>query len=454
MVDIKPGSKEWTQLTPEQKRGQRFNWFLNPEDVKFVSAEAEKNYKIRTQRLIDVFRVEEPDRVPVALSVGNIPLKFGGINYHTGMYDYDKAIEAYDKFNKKFSGDLDMFASLGILPGRALDIIDYKLYHWPGHGLPENATGFQYVEGEYMRDDEYDALILDPSDFWLRVYLPRAFGTFAPFNKVSPLTDIVEITVMPPQLMSLTSPEMQSALQNLIDIGKEMTKWDQKMGAFNRRGKEMGYASIGMSVFGKAPFDTLGDTLRGTRGIMKDMYSQPEKLLKALDVFAGLTIKSVINSANKTRNPVAFFPLHKGADGWMSQKQFETFYWPSLRKVINGVIEEGIVVSLFAEGGYNSRLEFVNEFPRGMVQWWFDNTDMARAKNILGGKCSIQGNVPVSLLVTGTPVEVKEYCRKLIEICGKGGGYILSAGASSDEAKLDNLQAMVAAAKEYGTYKK
>jgi hypothetical protein len=47
---------------------------------------------------------------------------------------------------------------------------------------------------------------------------------------------------------------------------------------------------------------------------------------------------------------------------------------------------------------------------------------------------------------------VKEYCRKLIETCAPGGGYILTGGASSAEAKAENLRAMMEAAKEYGKY--
>ncbi|MGD0914952.1 MAG: hypothetical protein ABSB22_00700 [Thermodesulfobacteriota bacterium] len=58
------------------------------------------------------------------------------------------------------------------------------------------------------------------------------------------------------------------------------------------------------------------------------------------------------------------------------------------------------------------------------------------------------------LLVTGTPRDVKEYPRKFIEDCGKGGGYILASGSFDiDEAKLNNLRAMMEAAREYGVYK-
>ncbi len=138
----------------------------------------------------------------------------------------------------------------------------------------------------------------------------------------------------------------------------------------------------------------------------------------------------------------------------MSEKQFHTFYWPYLRRVILGCVEQGLVPTLFAEGGYNTRLEIISDLPKGKVIWHFDQTDMKRAKEILGDKACIMGNVPTSLLVTGTPNEVKAYCRELIETAGKGGGYIMAPGATADEAKVENLKAMLEAAREYGVYRK
>jgi uroporphyrinogen-III decarboxylase len=217
---------------------------------------------------------------------------------------------------------------------------------------------------------------------------------------------------------------------------------------------ELGFPPMASGAFCKAPFDTLGDTLRGTKGIMMDMYRQPDKMVKAMDVLADMAIRSVISTVNANRGLAAIFPLHKGADGWMSDKQFEMLYWPSLKKIIDALIREGILIILFAEGSFNTRLEIVNEFPKGAVHWMFDRTDMAKAKKILGDKCSISGNVPASLLVAGTPQEVKEYCRNLIGICGQGGGYMLAPGtADVTEARPDNVQAMMEAAKEYGVYK-
>jgi uroporphyrinogen-III decarboxylase len=445
-------ASDWAQLTPEQKRQRRLDNFLNAPGLQFVSEKAKSDYRMRAQRMIDVYNVQEPDRVPLNLPVGNLPFTNSGINLHTAMYDYSKAVAACKKFNEEYSEELEYWASPFITPGKVMDLLDYKLYSWPGHKLGEHVSSFQFVEAEYMKENEYDALIVDPSDYFMRTYLPRVCGVLEPFRMFRPATDLVEIVNLV-QLMPLASPEVQSMLQKLMEIGQEYQKYLKAMAEAGPSGAARGYPTV-FGAFCKAPFDTIGDTLRGTSPILKDMYRRPEKLLEALDVVADYTIQSLLSAPNVNSIFMVTYPLHKGADGWMSQKQFETFYWPSLKKVMDAFIKEGLIQNMFAEGGYNTRLETVNDFPKGTVSWYFDKTEMAKAKKILGSKCAIQGNVPSSLVVTGNPADMKEYCRKLIEDCGKGGGFILSAGAVADNPKLENLRAMVAAVKEYGFYRK
>ena len=145
-------------------------------------------------------------------------------------------------------------------------------------------------------------------------------------------------------------------------------------------------------------------------------------------------------------------PLHKGDDVFMSDKQFEEFYWPTLRAIFMAMIEEGLVPVPFAEGRYTNRLKQIADTPKSGVVWWFDQTDMAQAKETLGNVSCIMGNLPSSIAIKGTVTQVKEYCRKLIEDCAPGGGYILSGGASVHKGKIENLQVMMEAAKEYGVY--
>lgn len=117
-----------------------------------------------------------------------------------------------------------------------------------------------------------------------------------------------------------------------------------------------------------------------------------------------------------------------------------------------GLINEGLIPFPFAEGSYNSRLEIVSDLSKGKVIWRFDATDMARAKEILGDKACLFGNVHASIISTGTPDSIKAYCKQLINIAGKGGGFILSTGSSIEKAPPENVHALIDFSKEYGVY--
>jgi uroporphyrinogen-III decarboxylase len=120
--------------------------------------------------------------------------------------------------------------------------------------------------------------------------------------------------------------------------------------------------------------------------------------------------------------------------------------------LILALIDEGIMASLFCEGSYNNRLEYIGDFPKGWVTWQFDRTDIARAKRMIGKNCCVIGNVPGSLLAFGSVEEVEEYCRKLIETCAPGGGYVLTGGTVVTEAKPENLRALMEVSMKYGVY--
>jgi hypothetical protein len=47
---------------------------------------------------------------------------------------------------------------------------------------------------------------------------------------------------------------------------------------------------------------------------------------------------------------------------------------------------------------------------------------------------------------------VKDYVKELIDVVGKNGGLIVDSGSVIDEAKHENVKAMVEFTKEYGRY--
>src|SRR4030042_405997 len=434
--------KTWAELSPEEKREQRFKLWLSPPGVSFASPQAEKAYKERVTRFTKAFKVQKPDRVPVILpTMASYPAYYAGTDLLTVMYDYEKLTNAWLKFLKDFEQDMDTFVPPAMVPpGKALESVDYKLYRLPGHGIAGTTTSYQCVESEWMKADEYDALIKDPSDFWLRIYMPRVFGAFKAFTTLPPWTSFEEIAIQ--SFIAFGMPDVQAGFQALLEAGRESLKWLAVVVAVAGAASALGFPGI-MAGLAKAPFDTLGDTLRGTQGIMMDMFQRPEKLHAAMERIVPLTISSAVSAVTPGGAPLVIMPLHKGADSFMSIKQYEPFYWPTFKKVVMALVNEGITPILFAEGSYNNRLDIIGDFPKGTVAWYFDQTDIFKAKEKIGDRCCILGNIPTSLLMTGKPQQVKEYCRKLIEVCGKDGGYILAGGASIDEGNTENLRPMM-----------
>ncbi len=443
-------TKPWAQMTWQERREERFKQWLAAPGVKFVNAEAERLHKERVTRFIKAIQLEEPDRVPVMLPTGSFPAYYAGSSFHKIMYDYDELRRAWIKFMDDF-GDMDTFMGPGLIPsGRILEALDVKILKWPGHGLGKDVTMQQFVEGEYMNADEYDWLLMDPTDFNLRASLPRTTGLFEPFKKLPPLRMLMGGANW---VGLLADPEIRHVFKTLMDLSDEYNRHQAAIMEVSNLAMARGYPSFFGGAMVQAPYDFFADIQRGTRGIAMDLYRQPDKLLEAIEIQQRLTISTVIKNFPMTNCPVCMMPLHKGDDTFMSDKQFETFYWPSLRKVFLAMIEEGLVPMPFAEGRYSSRLKLIADTPKSGVVWYFDQTDMAEAKKILGNICCIVGNVPSSIVMTGTREQVKESCRRLIEACAPGGGYILAGGASIDTGDIENLRAMREAAYEYGTYK-
>jgi uroporphyrinogen-III decarboxylase len=437
-------ARSWKELQDERFR----KWLWAP-GIHFVSSQAEEGYKARLTRIIRAIRVEEPDRVPCLLPAGQFPAPNAGITVRTAMYDYEEMKRAWRKFLYEFDGDTCVIPGVSVTSGPVNEITKTRISVWPGHGLSEDAGMAQFVEDEYMKADEYDALLDDPTDFFLRVYLPRTLGAFEAFAKLMPFKRAFGMPVH--FLGSCMLPEVQEAFQAVIDASKELARFRQAIAEIAIEAQAAGYPPF-HGGFAHAPFDLFGDTLRGTHGIMMDMYRQPAKLLEAMEAATPWIVEGAVAGANASGVPIIFMALHKGDDSFMSAKQFETFYWPGLKKVILGLLAEGCVPLLFAEGSYNKRLEAITDLPKGSVIWWFDRTDMVRAKKILGDSNCIAGNVPTSLMCTGTPQAIKDYCRNLIESCGKGGGYILTGGAQVHNTTAENMRALIEACKEFGVY--
>ncbi|MGD0662283.1 MAG: uroporphyrinogen decarboxylase family protein [Syntrophorhabdales bacterium] len=412
---------------------------------------AEELYQEREKRVLDAIALRKPDRVPILPLFSFFVARYTGMSIQEVMNDPEKLFDAQWKTLTDFQPDMDNNPYNLRFLGPILDVLDFKQLLWPGHGLNADHT-YQFVEGEYMTADEYDHFLLDPLDFMMRKYWPRIMGGLKGLEKLPPLHNIISYYMgIPTGFAMFTLPEVQSALETLRKAGEKSLQIISYASKYTATTKSAGYPmQFGGAT--QAPFDTLGDFYRGTKGLMLDMFRRPDKVEQACERLLSFMIEMGVNAAKASGVPRIFIPLHKGLDGFMSEEQFRRFFWPTLRALMMALIDQGLTPCPLWEGDCTSRLEIIKDIPPGKAIYAFEATDMAKAKTILGDTVCLRGNLPISILATGNSDDVRAHCKRLIDEAGRDGGYIMDASTGVDDAKPENLRAMFEFTREYGVY--
>lgn len=407
-------------------------------------------YQEREKRIEDAIALKVPDRVPVTPSFGFFAAKYYGITYKEAMYEGSKMAAAWEKTITAFQPDTyeNPFGTRHI--GMLAEIVDYKMMKWPGHGVDDNRS-FQYLDFENLKADEYDEFLFDPTAFMLTKFWPRVFGALEAMKNLPSLRMLYSHSRFN-ALSGLNTPEMDAVFTTLDKARKQAAVNVAASDAYVKKMESLGFPPV-YGVSSIVPFDLISDQFRGTRGAMVDMYRQPDKLLAAIDKMLPMILTQAIAAGEKARCKRVFIPLHKGQEFFMSREQYAEFYWPGFKALMIGLIDTGLNPCPLVEGEYTSRLDFLADVPRGKVCYRFENVDMFKAKEILKDVACIQGGLPISLMCTGTPDDVRAQCKKMIDVVGKGGGYIMDAGVGLDDARIENIRAMIDFTKEYGIYK-
>ena len=410
-------------------------------------------YHERMGRFEDALQLKVPDRIPILWSDGGsyFAAKYVGMIIQDALYDVKKWFMANKKVIMDFAPDV--FLSPHFFSGRIYEILDHKSAKWPGHGVPPDQA-IQFGNQDNMTADEYNVFLDDPSDYTLRTFLPRVYRALEPLQDLFPLR-LFSMGEEPTKLIeAFAKPEIVTAINALIEAGKVSKEWVATSEVFDQEMCELGFPAFGWNVV-MPPFDHISSPLRGMRGVMIDMYRQPEKLLEAIERVTPWLIKTVVDEAKRSGYPRVYVGLYWGADGNMSLKHFDRFYWPGLKTVVSGLLDAGLTLIVSFDGSFNSKLEHIAELPKGKIVCFFDSmTDIFRAKEILGSKLCIGGNLPTSMLQIGTPQQIKKYSKKLIDVCGEGGGFVMTTQTITEEAKPELVKVYIDFIKEHGIYKR
>lgn len=410
----------------------------------------EQLFAERAKRFDDALNLRQPDRIPVSMGAGYFLADYCGLTHRELVEDAVKAQEALETVAQTFKPD----SIFGIWNSAAPAIaLGDRMTKWPGHGLADSGS-FQFAEQEFMRPEDYAPFLRDPSDWILRTYLPRAFSELSGLAAMPPVGMFAFGHYNLGNLPFYTSPPVEQSILALHKAsGIQAAAGAAGMDSMNRMAA-LGFPPPALGgILLEAPFDFMSDTLRGMRGIMLDIHQRPEELLEAQQRVLEIELEYALYFSRITGLKVAGIPLHRGSDGFMSLKQFETFYWPQLRELMLRLIEHGITPSAFYEGVWDQRLSYLAELPKGKTIGMFQSTDIFKAKEMLGDVMPIMGGMPNSLLQGGTVEQVRSYTKELCERVGRNGGFIMTTYVGELEGSNPELvAAWVDATREFGHY--
>jgi uroporphyrinogen-III decarboxylase len=405
----------------------------------------------RIQRALDAAQLRQPDQIPISLGFGNSLADLEGITRQELAWEPEKVFQALSHAALRFQPD---FAGSSQFSSPTADkILGNRLRKWPGYGLSADQS-FQFIEGEYMKAEDYDAFIADPGDWTFRTYLPRICSELEGFAMLSHLALLKD---GPGSIINkLTIPQVASAFQALNQAAQAQAAYTQQAMQIAERMAALGFPSMPFASggFAAAPFDYLCGSMRGMRGIFLDLRRCPEKLLAAEEKVIDIQLNDCITTCRGMNRPGVFLPLHRGSDGFISIPDFEKFYWQQLKKLLLGLIDAGITPTIFWEGCWDQRLKYLAELPKGKTIGMFQSSDIFKVKQVLGDTMCIVGGMKVSMLGGGaTAEEVRAYTKRLCQEVGKGGGFIMSTDVGEMEScKPEMIKVWVDATREFGRY--
>jgi len=369
------------------------------------------------------------------------------------LYNYDIGAECIMKFAREYKPD-HVFGHAYVHMGKGPIFEKFlpKTTVWAGQpqGRIPDTSIHQFIEFPVLEDEDLPYFNRDYTGWLLEKGIPGVSGLLEPLGKMmiprlGPGLDYSQVS------HAFSKPDVRKMIETLWEINDMHLELTDKVDALEARLEAEGYPVMnrGMSL---TPFDEYSDFYRGTTEAMIDMLEREDEILAFCEVRLKYALDFIRIQARTLKGRWIFIPLHKGMDRFMSDAQFRKLYWPHLRAMIEEIINNDMTPYVYTEGPYDSRIEALTEVPKGKAIFHFEMVDMANAKKILGDTACIAGNFPVWLLEFGTKEKVIEECKRLIDTCAPGGGYMFETSCGFDRVKEENVEAMFQTVMEYGKY--
>lgn len=361
----------------------------------------EKDTMTAQQRFDAVVRLETPDRVPLSLMLYYYAPIHAGVKMSRYMQDQT----VYKKVMKQVweeIGPWDIYYNINPYSRLLYNYVMMMRELWPGIELEENAMA-KIDEIQYMEVEDYDRAVESPEIVADMLFRLRMLPRFSQESQGKGM----------PAMMAM----MAKGLIGQCLFWRSDFKWWRSQGAV----VQIGYQA-------EMPFDTFSQA-RNVINFSADLFKRPEKIGRAATHLARNFADSAILFCKLTGVPTVQCYCHRTSNSFISPKQFEELAFPSMEIIVNRVVDAGLTPILHCDGDWLKNLKTLRRLPAKKIIIQLDGlTDIFAAKQEIGDHMCIFGDVPAAKLVTGTVGEVDEYCHRLIEEVGRGGGFILAGG--------------------------
>ncbi len=379
------------------------------------------------ERMKAAIRLQVPDRVPAVPCVYYYFATYSGLSY-ADLFEP----KLYRRATMKLFDELGPWDAYNFFHTYYRELASFfipMVTMEPGFELPRDIIR-QFKEEEIMQPEDY-AHIVEMSKRTPRLSFYRVMMDFMP------------------RIYDYIQAGWRSYAFVLPRFAAQLAYYRYEFRDWFDRGATLFY-SIGPV---EVPFDTFS-LARGLIPFVKDLSRFPEEIMKAAEALVPgyiFLIKATVNLFGIKR---AMIDLHRSSNDFLSPDQFRRYALPSLKLLVDGLHDEGISVIMHCDGNWDMNLEALRELPAGQCVIQLDGaTDIFKAKEVIGDRMCIYGDVPASMLALGAPAEVDEYCHRLIEEVGRGGGFMLGTGCElAPNARAENVKAMLDSVLKYGYY--
>lgn len=197
-----------------------------------------------------------------------------------------------------------------------------------------------------------------------------------------------------------------------------------------------------------APFTTASH-LRGTETFIRETYRNPGLVNELLELSKASAFAMIDVLVELGVVPVIVEPV--GSGSLISPQQFEKFALPHLTEIVARSHAKGMPICLHICGKTLPIIEMMASTGADILS--VDQIDMGAAKNLVGTKTCLLGNVkPAETLLKGTPAAVMAEVKNIIEQAGDSQkGLIISSGCEiAINTPPENLDALMTATRLYG----